>query len=58
MQNSKKKIELSKETMRDLTARPLTKQEQDFAAGGTEASRGCTAGQDCNTENSCPCDIA
>lgn len=56
MENGKKKIELSKEALRELTVRPLSPQEQEFVAGG-DASRGCTAGEDCNTENSCPCVI-
>jgi hypothetical protein len=33
---TKKKIELSKETLRELTMRPLTEAEQKLAAGGIE----------------------
>ena len=41
MQTGKKKIELSKETLRELTARPLTKEEGALVAGGVEPSHPC-----------------
>lgn len=42
----RKKISLSKETLRELTARPLTEEEAMLAAGGgfTDTCQLCTCG--------------